>query len=414
MTETEQLADIIALSVHAATESLRLKNVALEHKIAALEALYFPNKDAWDALRKVNELSLRVADMETKAAHMPMVGPMGQPGEPGPPGSAGKDADAKAIEAEVLAVVQRELPSLVLSHVAEAVLKLPAPRDGQNGATGAQGEPGIAGKDAPLPDLDSLAQKAAALIPAPKDGRDGADGKDAAAPDLEVLAQKAAALIPTPKDGRDGKDAQPPDLDVLAQKAAALIAPPKDGRDGKDAEAPDLDAIAQKAASLLPVPKDGRDGVGVAGALLNKHGELVLTLSDGQLATLGVVVGKDGEPGRIGERGLDGKDGVDGFGFDDFDLVFDEHKGYALRFVKGTQIKEFPVAIPFDAGKWEFGKLFPKGGGSTVKGSFFIAQEVTKTRPDDGSPESSRAWRMAVKGGKDGRPGKDGRDGIDA
>lgn len=46
----------------------------------------------------------------------------------------------------------------------------------------------------------------------------------------------------------------------------------------------------------------GETGVGLAGALIDRSGVLVLTLSDGTTRDLGVVVGKDGR---------DGKDGAD-------------------------------------------------------------------------------------------------------
>jgi hypothetical protein len=48
---------------------------------------------------------------------------------------------------------------------------------------------------------------------------------------------------------------------------------------------------------------DGKDGVGLAAALINRDGELVVTTTDGQIRELGIVVGRDGRDG------VDGKDG---------------------------------------------------------------------------------------------------------
>lgn len=56
----------------------------------------------------------------------------------------------------------------------------------------------------------------------------------------------------------------------------------------------------------------GETGVGVAGALIDRSGVLILTLSDGTQRDLGVVVGKDGLNGTSGADGLPGADGADG------------------------------------------------------------------------------------------------------
>lgn len=174
-----------------------------------------------------------------------------------------------------------------------------------------------------------------------------------------------------------------------------------DGINGKDAILPDLDVLAQKAAVLVPVPKDGRDGLpGVPGPP-GKDG----------------IDGLDGKPGLAGLNGKDGKDGrdgatgKDGLGFDDVDVIFEPAKGWLVRFTNGTRQKDCPIPIPFDAGVWDHGRLYPKGAGCTNKGAFWIAQRATKTRPGDDTPESRADWRLAVKQGRDGKPGKDGRDG---
>lgn len=55
----------------------------------------------------------------------------------------------------------------------------------------------------------------------------------------------------------------------------------------------------------------GETGVGLAGALIDRSGVLVLTLSDGTTRDLGVVVGKDGQDGTDGADGLPGEPGKD-------------------------------------------------------------------------------------------------------
>ena len=56
----------------------------------------------------------------------------------------------------------------------------------------------------------------------------------------------------------------------------------------------------------------GQDGVGVKDAEINDKGELVITLTNGQVLNLGVVVGADGEQGPEGPQGKPGEDGEDG------------------------------------------------------------------------------------------------------
>jgi len=58
--------------------------------------------------------------------------------------------------------------------------------------------------------------------------------------------------------------------------------------------------------------RDGKDGIGLAGAMIDRDGVLIITLSDGTARELGVVVGKDGADGKDGRDGIDGKDGADG------------------------------------------------------------------------------------------------------
>jgi hypothetical protein len=57
---------------------------------------------------------------------------------------------------------------------------------------------------------------------------------------------------------------------------------------------------------------DGKDGVGLAAALINRDGELVVTTTDGQIRELGLVVGRDGRDGVDGKDGLPGRDGQAG------------------------------------------------------------------------------------------------------
>src|SRR5690606_7468488 len=126
--------------------------------------------------------------------------------------------------------------------------------------------------------MDEVSRKIAS-IPEPKDGRDGKDGESVTGggvlPVLERRGDQVLAAASLPKDGAPGPKGEKGDKGD----------PGKDGRDGIDG-------------------RDGADGVGVAGAVINRDGELVITLSDGTTRDLGRVVGKDGASGRDGADGV--------------------------------------------------------------------------------------------------------------
>ena len=128
-------------------------------------------------------------------------------------------------------------------------------------------------------------------------------------------------------------------------------------------------------------------GAGLAGAMIDRGGNLILTLTDGTQRDLGAVVGKDGEPG---------KDGMDGLGFDDMDMVVADD-GVALVFARGEQKKAFALPIVFDRGVFKADTAYRKGNGVTWGGQFWIAQ---KDNPE-GKPDASSDWRLAVKKGRD-------------
>lgn len=244
-----------------------------------------------------------------------------------------------------------------------------------------KGEPGPAGKDAPSEAAvaDMIARAVAALPPAPA-GERGTDGKDAdpsaiTAVVLETVMAKVAE-IPVPKDGAPGLDG-------------------KDGTAGPQGDRGDTGpqgAPGDRGEKGL----DGKDGVGLAGAVIDREGQLVVTLTDGSQKQLGPVVGKDGTPGASG------KDGADALGFDDLSIEFDGDRAFKFVMVRGDARKEFgPFSMPvvLDRGVYKEGQAYQKGDGCTWGGSFWIAQEDTSDKPE------TKAWRLAVKRGQNGRDG---------
>jgi hypothetical protein len=141
---------------------------------------------------------------------------------------------------------------------------------------------------------------------------------------------------------------------LITRLEALEVRKPESGKDGADG-------------------KDGKDGTGISGAIIDRKGSLILTLTDGSTRDLGCIVGKDGadgkdgSPGPAGEDGANGKDGADGESADPAQIA---------GLVTAEVERQLPAAVS---------KI------KTVKG-------------DKGDPGPA---------GKDGANGKDGRNGTD-
>lgn len=206
-------------------------------------------------------------------------------------------------------------------------------RDGVDGANGADGQNGLDGKDG-------------------ADGKDGENGRDGA-------------------DGKDGIDG-------------------KDGRDGIDGK----DGLNGEKGLDGKDGRDGEDGVGLAGAVIDRGGELIVTTTKGAAIKLGPVVGRDGEHG---------------LGFDDMSAEADGEGRVTLKFMRGSQVKEFPLnfEIPVYRGYWREGRKSEAGHMLTHEGSVWIAKRANCSKP---CLENKEDWQLAVRKGRDGRDGSNGRD----
>lgn len=339
----------------------------------------------------IGEVNVRLASLQAQLdgvkALAPVVGPPGQDGRdglPGPQGPAGRDvdfgqvqkaiADAVAVEVERAMTAFRkdwrdpnppDLSGPILATVTKALADLPRPTDGRDGKDGA---PGRDGTSVTLADVQPMIDAAVKALPPAPPGKDGTSVTlDDVRPLVDAATARAVAVaikaMPLPKDGLnglDGKSLTPDDIRpiVLAEVRAAVAA--------------------------LPPPLPGRDGLpGVPGPPGEK--------------------GLDGLHGKDGLNGTDGKAGADGIGFDQLDLTFDQSTGFVLHVTAADgRTKDWPLPIVWDAGVWRTGHKYPTGAGTTKDGSYWIAQEPTLSRPGE-----SKAWRMAVRRGTDGRPGKD-------
>lgn len=325
-------------------------------------------KDMGDLIRSaVQPLKDQIAQLEQQLAELKrMPGEKGDPGKDGEPGRDGADGSGFS-GAEI-----NDSGELVLTFD-DGVTKSLGVVVGKDGADGKDGVDGKDGRDG----VDG------------EPGKDGVDGKDGE-PGKDGI------------DGKDGADAEPIEISqkdvVLALKSdpefmREIVAgylkenpPPagKDGRDGKDG----IDG--QRGAD----GKDGVDGIGATGAMIDANGELIVTLSNGTMQRCGVVVGKDGAPGR------------DGADLSDVEFEYDGERGITVKAKGGQVVRRYEMPIVIDKGYWRDGLSAKNGDAYTHDGSLWIALRETSTKPSTGSNSD---WRLAVRKGRDGKPGKDGR-----
>lgn len=304
-------------------------------------------------------------------------------------------------------------------------------------------------------DIEAIAERAAALIKPPR------DGKDAPPVDEDALALRVAELIPKPKDGQPGKDAEPVDLDDLAKRAAALIPHPAPG---KDAEPVDTKAIVAECLRQIPTPEDGKPGPkgdkGDPGeSIKGERGEpgqngetpdVIEWIRVNRNGIREVIMpmipepikgdpGKDGTPGKdavlpdidtmvdqamhsevnrwaldferraqeLFQRAIDKmpvpKDGRDALELEDLSVDHDGDGNVTLTLKRGEFERSFNLRFPRERYKGVFkeGTEYREGDSVTFAGSQFTAM---KDSPQ-GKPESGHDWILSVKRGRDGRDG---------
>lgn len=210
---------------------------------------------------------------------------------------------------------------------------------------------------------------------APEKGAPGQDGKDG-------------------QDGRDRADAPPvSDEQIAAAVEAYLTANPapagRAGADGKDGARGQDGAAGAKGAD----GKDGADGVGLAGAIIGREGDLIVTLTNGEAKSLGPVVGRDGKDGERGQPGLS---------LDDFDVkLADDGRTVDLIFGAGETRVTRSLALPtmIYRGTFNEGRSYAQGDTVTWAGSLWHCNEETAEKPGEGA----KAWTLAAKRGRDGK-----------
>lgn len=214
-------------------------------------------------------------------------------------------------------------------------------------------------------------------------GEPGPAGKDA---DPIVVADVVSELLAT-----EGLSTLV-DLQVAEGIAKYFEANPvQHGRDGAKGDTGDCGEAGTKG-------EPGADGVGLAGAMIDRDGNLIVTKTNGEAIALGCVVGKDGTAG---------KDGADGFGFDDMDVEYDGERTFTIKLQRGSVVKtkSFHVPTVIDRGYWREGTKAEAGDAMTHDGTLWIATKATSAKPCRESDD----WRIGARRGRDGLQGPPGK-----
>lgn len=209
--------------------------------------------------------------------------------------------------------------------------------------------------------------------------------------DGKVANSVAAAFVTLPVP-QDGKSVDMAEVKALVDEAVSTLTPAEPIEPDMDALKEHVEATVKSAVAALPVPKDGepgQDGLGLANALIDRDGCLVVTFTDGSDKNLGMVVGKDGENGNDGHT----------FTLDDFDIEpVDERTikmGFTYGEVKHSFELEFPV--PIYRGVWKEGERYERADMVTWGGDLWHAERATSQKP------ATDDWKLAVRKGRDAK-----------
>jgi hypothetical protein len=160
----------------------------------------------------------------------------------------------------------------------------------------------------------------------------------------------------------------------------------RDGIDGKDG-APGAHGEPGERGEKGDKGDKGEPGAGVADALMDREGHLLLTLTDGKSLKVGPIVGRDGK---------------DGLGFEDMAVDYDGERTLHLSWEKDGARKEHSLrfSVPLYRGTFASGADYEKGDCVTWGGSIWIAQVDA---PEGNPSEASKDWKLAVKRGRNGK-----------
>jgi len=183
------------------------------------------------------------------------------------------------------------------------------------------------------------------------------------------------------------RDADPAVIELAVKAAVDALPAPKDGRDADPVTDEQLAAQVAKHLTANP-PQAGADGVGLAGAMIDRGGELVITTTKGDAVKLGKVVGEDGR---------------DGLSFESAAGVYDAERGFVITLGAGDRRAELVLPYMVHRGFHRDGMGMKAGQSITHDGALWIAKRDNASRP---CLENSEDWILAARKGRDGKDGK--------
>lgn len=213
---------------------------------------------------------------------------------------------------------------------------------------------------------------------------------------VDLAVSEAVKAIPAPKDGTSFtlEDAKPiiekavelicEDAEKAIAEAVSAIPVPKNGDNGTSVTVDDvrplIEAEIEKAVKQIPVPKDG---IGMAGSMIDRGGNLIITMTNGEANNLGPVVGKDG------------------LSLESFEMAYDadahEIVLKAVSVGKSQEIR-YPAGGIHGKGYWRDGNRAKSGEAWTHDGSLWVAKNDTSETPSAKSGD----WTLAARRGRDG------------
>lgn len=188
----------------------------------------------------------------------------------------------------------------------------------------------------------------------------------------------------------NGRDADPAVIEATVRAAVDALPTPRDGRDGEQVTEQQLAAAVAKHLAENP-PQAGAAGVGLAGAMIDRAGELVITTTRGEAVRLGRVVGEDG------------KDGQNGISFDTAAGEYDAARGFVITLGAGDRRAELVLPYMVHRGFWREGLGVKAGESITHDGALWIAKRANASKP---CLEHCDDWQLAARKGRDGKDGR--------
>jgi hypothetical protein len=248
-------------------------------------------------------------------------------------------------------------------------------------------------KPEPFPDIDAKIVKA----------MEGVISSD----DVKAICEQLIGAIPAPR------DFDPSLMEAaIGEKVTITLAGWERPQDGKSVTVEELEPIitdrVQKAVAAIPAPKNGIDALV---AMIDREGNLVFTMSDGSVKTVGQVVGKNGDDvdmkaveTRVKELFDAWPKPKDGLGFDDLDVTYDGERTFKLKFARPGDVREFEFSIPVAIyrGVFKDGDAYKQGDTVTWGGHLYHCDTDTTDKPDG----EQRCWTLAVRRGRDGKDTK--------